>query len=74
MKYDPLIRSDSCAASSPELEVRNAYPFICMDSSVRKPGCSRPPFSRVMTPEAQASRIPIPTSAEMPRMASLSSR
>ena len=39
MKKEAWSRSDSCAASAAELEVRKAYPSMSKDSSTAKEGC-----------------------------------
>ena len=57
------MRSDSCADSSAELEVKKAWPRMALDSSTRKAFSSLPPFKRVIAPEAQASNTAMRTSA-----------
>ena len=74
MKNDPLIRSDSWDASSEELDVMKAKPFMEWDRSTRNGERILPPLTLVKAPEEHESRIAMRTSAGMLMTACLMSR
>ena len=73
VKNEAPMRSDSCAASAAELEVRNACPLMSCVASNRKAGRRDPPLARVIAPEEQESRIATRTSARTSASAERSS-
>ena len=63
MKNAAPMRSDSCAASSAELAVRKAWPWVLVETSSRNDGRRITPRRRISAPEAQESRMAMRTSA-----------
>jgi hypothetical protein len=66
VKYEPLMRSDSCEASSAEEEVSTAEPVTSEERSTRKGGWGTLPLVRMSVPLAQESTIATCTSAPIP--------